>query len=341
MFTKEFNEVVSEYFDITDAETRKILLTIDEADQNQVVTSLASKLYDSIVNKVNDIDCGSIHQSNGDITKIENYDKMIECLGVMSSLIEANSQDTTAIETILLAMNNIKSRKEMFEKAFKFEIELPMVYYDMITLACVSSLTFMISCCVEFIKSPKDESFDIVIDKVKTFNTDQYLVFKNLERFNKSCSNGTFDKVMDNIIHTNTKNFLGSTGAAVAVGVLASVAIGTLILNIVPIIRELIFAFYLCRVRISDYFAVQADLLDMNAANVEANTTIDPKKRKDIAKRQSTIASHFRKISNTVEVKMKEANSKAIKELNQSNQKLKIKDVVDKMPDSADTTSLF
>lgn len=342
MLNEEYNKIITEYFDITDVETRKILISIDEADQNQVVTSLASKLYDSIVNKIDDIDCETINQSAGDITKIENYDKLVECLGTMNSLIQASNQTSEPVETILLAMNNIKSRKEMFEKAFKFEIELPIVYYNMITLACVVSTSFMISCCVEFIKSPKDESFTITVDKVKDFNPAEYLMFKNLERFNKSCSNGTFDKAMDNIVRTNTKNFLGlSTGASVAVGIVAGVAIAGLIVSIIPVIRELIFTFYLCRVRISDYFAVQADLLDMNAANIEANSTIDPKKRKEIIKKQTKIASHFRQISNTVEVKMKDANSKAMKELEKSDQKLKIKDVVDKMPDSADTTSLF
>ena len=342
MFTNDYNKIVTEYFDITDTETRKILMSIDEADQNQVVTSLASKLYDSIVKKIDDIDCSTITQSAGDITKVENYEKLVECLGVMKSLVEAGRSDYTEPITIILeAMNNVKNRKEMFEKAFRLEIELPMIFYNMITLSCVAATSFMISCCVEFVKSPKDKAFSMTVDKVKQFHSSDYLMFKNLERFNKICSNGSFDKAMENIINTNTKNFVGSTGAVVAVGVVASIAIVTLILNIVPIIREIIFTFYLARVKISDYFAVQADLLEMNAANIECNSTIDSEKRKKIAARQTTIASHFRKISNTVEVKLKDANAKAISELNKSNTKLKIKDVVDKMPNSADTTSLF
>ena len=342
MRTDIYNKIITEYFDITDKETRKILMSIDEADQNQVVSSLASKLYDSIVNKIEDIDCGTIPQSAGDITKIENYDKLVECLNVMSSLIEAGNQSSDDIKIILEAMANIKARKEMFEKAFKLNVELPMVMYNMITLSCVASTSFMIACCVEFIKSPNDESFAITIDKVSKFNSSQYLMFKNLDRFNKSCATHEFDKAMDNIIRTNTKNLLGlSAGATAALGVVAGVAIVGLIVNIIPIIRELIFSFYLCRVKISDYFDIQADLLDMNAANVEYNSTIDAKKRKEIAKKQSNIASNFRKISNVVEVKTKDANTKAMKELDKSNQKLKIKDVVDKMPDSANTDSLF
>lgn len=338
MRIEDYNSLVAEYFDITDTETRKILLSIDEADQNQVMSSLASKLYDSIVNKVTDIDFGTITQSAGDITKVENYDKMVECLATMRALVEASNQSSEDLDTIVEAVQHIASSKELFEKAFKFNIELPMITYNVLTLACIAATSFLISCCVEFIKSPKDESFSITVDKVAAFRSSDALMFKNLERFNKSYKSGEFTRCMESIISTKVKNLVG---VGVAVGIVAGVAIIALITQIVPTIREFIFLFYLTRVRISDYFTVQADLLDMNASNVEANTTLDPKKRKEIIKKQSAIAENFRKIANVVEVKTKEANTKAIKQLGDSNKKLKIRDVVDKMPDSAKTDSLF
>ena len=338
----EYNEIITEYFDTEDAETRKILLSIDEKDQNSIVSGVASKLYDSIVHKIDDIDCKSISESKGDITAVENYDKLVECLGTMDSLVKAANQSTDALETILTAMNNIKSRKDLFEKAFSYEIELPMVMYTMLTYACIAATSFMISCSVEFIKNPKTETFDITIDKVSKFQTQGYVIFKNLERFNKSCSKGEFDKAMNHIIGTKVKNFLGlTTGASIAVGIAAGVVITALVLNIVPIIRELIFTFYLARVKISDYFAIQADLLDMNAANIEMNTTLDKDKRKELARKQTSIAANFRKISNFLEVRLKDANIKSESELRKSDKKLKISDVVEKIPDSADTGSLF
>ena len=338
ILSEDYNRLVTEYFDITDTETRKILLSIDEADQNQVMSSLASKLYDSIVGKVTDIDFGTISKSSGDITKIENFEKMTECLATMRALVEASSQSSKELNTITTAVSNIATRKDIFEKAFKFNIELPMVAYNTLTLACVAATSFLISCCVEFIKSPADDSFNISVDKVASFKSADALMFKNLERFNKSCASGEFDKCMNSIINTKVKNLVG---VGVAVGIVAGIAIVALITQIVPTLREFIFLFYLTRVRISDYFTVQADLLDMNAANVEANTTLEPKKRKEIIKKQASIAEHFRKIANMVEVKTKEANSNAIKQLGESNKKLKIRDVVDQMPDSAKVDSLF
>ena len=68
----EFTKVMNEHFDIYDDRTRKILLAVNEADQNTIMKSLADKLYSHIVNKVDDIDFGTIPLSKGDITKIDN-----------------------------------------------------------------------------------------------------------------------------------------------------------------------------------------------------------------------------------------------------------------------------
>ena len=57
---KTFNDVITEHFDIHDNKTRKVLLALDETDQSSVLNSLTSKLYDNIVEKVDDIDFGDI-----------------------------------------------------------------------------------------------------------------------------------------------------------------------------------------------------------------------------------------------------------------------------------------
>ena len=52
MHSADYNQILKEYFDITDTKTRKIMLAINEADQNAVLSSLTAKLYEHIVDKV-------------------------------------------------------------------------------------------------------------------------------------------------------------------------------------------------------------------------------------------------------------------------------------------------
>ena len=57
-FEYEFDQLMQEHLDITDTETRRSVIGLDEADQSKVLVSLTSKLYDKIVEKVDDINYG-------------------------------------------------------------------------------------------------------------------------------------------------------------------------------------------------------------------------------------------------------------------------------------------
>ena len=78
----EFNNIIIEHFDLSDKETFSYLRSIEEADQNKVLLALTSKLYDHLVEKVDDIDFGDIPKSRGDITKLPNYAKVVDCIGI-------------------------------------------------------------------------------------------------------------------------------------------------------------------------------------------------------------------------------------------------------------------
>lgn len=320
-------------FDITDTMTRAVLLSVNEADQNAVMTSLANKLYQHIVDKVDDIDFGTIPLSKGDVTKIDNYEQLTDCINIIAEILQQYHQDTNSIETVATALQNIIDRTDMFTKAYKLNVEMPIIIYNTMVLSVVSSVSFMISACIEFIKSG-DEGFQISLDKVALSKTMNNVLFKDLAKFNKICSSGEFDKAMEYVINQNTKNFTG-----MAMYNLSSIAVflGILLL-IIPIIRELIFFFYYSRCKVSDYFEAQASLLTMNAYNIESNLTKGDKDKKEIANKQKKIAEKFKKLANTIKVKNKvgEANSqKDIKKLD--DKKYKQDEVLDSIPDSSNS----
>ena len=334
--SKEFERAMNEHFDITDAETRKILFAVDEADQNQILHALTTKLYENILDKVDDIDYGQIPKTKGDITKLENYDKLVECIDLITKILKEYRQDTKSIDTVREALGNIEARKSLFEKAFKFNVELPMIVYSTMTLSIISSVSFMISSCIEFIKTPNEENFNISIDKVALVKTKQNLLFTDLEKFNNSCKSGQFDNAMDYVIKNNIK---GLTGVEAGL-VIGGIAIAGLLFQIIPIVRELTFFFYHSRVSIADYFEVQADLLQMNAANVENNSNKPKKDKNKIVSKQLKIADSFRKISNFIGISNKEAEVKTTKEITATTKKYKTSEVLDSVPDSA-TSSIF
>jgi hypothetical protein len=253
---------------------------------------------------------------------------------MITEILQEYHQDTTPVNTVNTAIQNLIDRTDMFTMAYKVGTEMPIIIYNTIALAIVSSVSYMISSCIEFIKSGDGEGFDIALNKTGLVKTKDCLLFQNLTKFNKLCASGEFDKAMDYVIKQNVKNFsgfymYGMGGAAVVLGI---------ILLIIPVIRELIFFFYYSRTKVSDYFDAQATLLTMNAYNIENNLTRDVKDKKQVANKQKKIADVFKKISNKIAVDSKTGESKADKDISKLNkQKYKVDDVVDSIPDSANS----
>lgn len=340
-FFPQAKEKLNEMMDLTDTQTRRAILSMNEADTSTVLHSLANKLYDNIVQKVDDIDYGDIPGTKGDITKLPNYEQLITCNDLIRQILNEYHQDTKPVDTILIAIANIKNRKETFEKAYRYRSELPTITYENLVLACIAATSYLISTTIEFIKTPNSDGFSITFNKMMHVKTRDYMLYGSLEKFNKLVEKGDFDKAMDYIIQNRIKKVTEAAATGV-LGIGAAVVIGvTLVLSIIPILREIVFFFFYMRTKISDFFDIQADLLQMNAfdlQNQDGAASIDDKEA--VVAKQLKIVDSFRKISNFFAIKGKEAEVKATKEITKEVTKQKISDLSDSLPDSA-ASALF
>lgn len=330
----EYEDAINEYFDFTDAETRKSLIGLNEVDQSKVLVSLTGRLYESIVNKVDDIDFGDIPYTKGDITKLNNYERMLECLDVLRDILEEYKQPTAKnIDVISAAIDNVRERKELFTRAYMMNMELPIVVYNSIVMSIVGALSLMIASCIEYIKESSMQGFETVLNKVAVGKTEQHLMFVNLSKFNKSCKSGELDKAIRFVMNNKVEELLGPT-AMIAGSAIVAVGI---ILNIIPILRELIYFYYASKVRVSDYFAIQADLLQMNAYSLDKNKLGKSEAEvKRIVARQMAVVDSFRKISEFVKIDCKKSEAEATKEIvKDSKMRYKANEVLDSAPDSA------
>ena len=182
-----------------------------------------------------------------------------------------------------------------------------------------------------------NQGFDIKFDKVSYVKSKNGILYQNLVKFNNECKSGEIDRCLDHMIKSGTKQLMGVDTLTI-VGVAAAIGI---LVNIIPIIRELVFFFFHSKQSLADYFIIQADLLQMNAEYVKNNDTLDKtdKERKEIAKRQNKIVQKFRKIGNALEVNVKTSEKKAKKDIADSKKKYKLDEVVPEKLDSADNNS--
>lgn len=330
--SKGFQEAVARYFDISDKETRNVVLTINEEDQTRVLASLTAKLYESIVERVDNVDYGDIPNSKGDITKLKNYEKLVNCVNLIKQILTEYKQKTEPVDQIEAAIENLRKRKDLFERGYRYKAEMPILLYNTIALGIVSGVSYLIASCIEFIKRPGKDDFSIVLDAVAYNKAKDNILFSNLEKFNISCARGQVDTAMDSIIRSNMRGF----GALELGGILSGgAAVLFLVMFIVPILRELTFFFYYSRTRVADYFDVQADLLQMNAHNIEKVKTGTDKK--EVVQRQMKLVALFRKIAGFIEVSNKDAEDKTTKEILDTDKKYKTSEVMDSTPNSANS----
>lgn len=333
-------KAIYEYFDFTDERTRKTLISLDEEGQSQVLSALTNKLYNDIVEKVDNVDFGDIPRTKGDITKLPNYEKLTRCIDTIREIVKEYKQNTDVVDIVQKAQSNIAVRQDMWEKAYRYESDLVIMTYETMTLAVISSVSYLISTCIEFIKNPGTNEFTVIFDKVGYSRAKDSLLFENLKRFNAVCDNGDLNKAYDTILRNHMKNFTGMEIGAVAAGL----AVITIVLNIVPILRELIFFFYYSRTRVSEYFDIQADLLQMNAQNLEmqdaTKTGRSGVEKERVIKRQLQVVNMFHKIADFFRVNVKNSETKAKTDIEVNNKKLKTTDIMDSVPDST-AESLF
>lgn len=321
----EFERAINEYFDLSDRETFNNLKVLEEADQNKVLVALTSKLYNHLVDKVDDIDFGDIPKSRGDITKLPNYDKVVDCIKIIRGILESSQQDLTPVVVLEDAVNNLDRYKELFIKGYQMNIELPMVIYNTMVLSIYSGISLLISSCIEFVKAPNNTGFDIALDKVQLKKTKDALVFRNLKSLNESFNQGVLPRALDEMSRQHGKNYVKES--FIGTGITAVVLM--VILNIIPILRELVYFFYYSRTKVANYFDAQSALLQMNAYNLAAKATDNSKEVAEIQKKQLKIADRFKKIANMIAVNSNKAQVSADKETKVLEKKLKISDIKD------------
>ena len=314
-----------------DRETRNTLCTIDEADQTNVVLTLTQKLYNTIVNKNLDIDFGTIPESKGDITAVDQYPTIIKTVKLIENLLRHYKQPYTTIDEVSKAIDYLEINKDLFRRGFAMKSNIIEMTYNTAVLNIIGTLSYMVTTMVHFISQPGKIGYEIMLDKRGIARTKESLVYSNLTSMNNAFKTGEIKAAFTPIIRNKARGFAG-----IGLGTIAMAGAGAaVLLNILPILRELTYFYYAADTRISQYFDLQADLLEMNAQAIRAGEVNSLEDKKIVAQRQEAIARRFRKVADFFEVNGRTAEKDSTKEMKKDNVKYKVNDVVDSQPDSA------
>lgn len=298
----------------TSFQERGQIYALLENEVYKVNNTMISNLYKSALDKAH-VDFEDIPNSKGDITKYSGFKPMIESIALLKEIFTKANIKITDLETVEVAVNNIISHRELFEKGFSLEKEFIILQYNTLVFACVESVSTIISSFVDYIKRPDKVEFTII----KNARVSGWLCIENLEKFNLVVKRGELTKVLTTIINTGRENLTGKDLAVPAL------IIGA-VLAIVPLMRELIFYFYYSRMKLSDYLKQQATFLEINKSNI-SSSVMTVKKKNDILKKQDERIKILKDLADKLQVNNKMTETKTTNAIKGENKNWTINNV--------------
>lgn len=329
--TKEvFSEAVQKYMDFHDIETNNRLHSLDEAEQNSFLVSLTNKLYRMMISRVDEIEYGDIPNTKGDITRLPKYKDIKETIEVLKSIFKQYKESEKPILEIENALSYVENYQDIFMSCYAGKIELGIMIYNNICLAIIASISYMISVCIEYIKSTRNDGMEIVLKKNKISRVKESLLYESLIKFNDASRKGDIENTLRPLIKAKVKNF--AQIAPILFGVMSVIG---LILGCISMLKDIVYFFYATRARVSQYFDLQAGLLEMNAEMLKNSDveTVGDKNR--VIERQLAIARRFHKVADYIAIDNASAERNATSDIKNDNQKYKMDDVENNVDDGA------
>ena len=270
-------------------EDRKYMEKMSKDDIHKINGQQVQNLYQAVMKKSN-IDFGDIPDSKGDIEKVKYYDSTVECLKALEELFRKNNINEPGVDVVKLSISNMKRYRPQFINGFKMKHEFIMLTYNSMVMSIIDATSALVASYMDFLVTDNaNYAFNPHLDKKRSS-----VALSNLSSFNKYCERNQFGDALNYMINEQTKNFMGET-------VIVTGAIILILLNIVPLIREIVYFYYHKRVQLSDYLAMQAAFLEMNKLAVEASKK-SPVEKKAILKKQQNVIKKMRKMSDKLSI---------------------------------------
>lgn len=258
-----------------------LLSTLSEADGLNISDKVVSQLYKFTLEKYRDVDFGSIPKSKGIIVDLPEYKNIVAGIELLRSLeIQSGEGKIEQIDTLELALKNVEKYSREFSMAYKMEKAIGVMIYEIITMAIIRCTSYMMGNAIMYVKDPTIKSFKSLFD-----GKEEDILIRNLKKFNISVQKGDIAKLFDNILIR--KGALG-TGTVITIAIILSVLV-----FIVPALRELVYFYYNSRVAIREFIKLQSETLKNNIYTLKYNSKVDNKvvrKQEETLKKLNDIA---------------------------------------------------
>lgn len=272
-------------------------INLTESDKVSISKGLIDQIYITVAERYNSINFEMIPKSLGRIKNMREYENLTASVDLLLNMAKDSKQAIPEIEIIKTALDNIIKYEEAFFNGYMKKNAPIIMIYNLLSMAVYCSTSLMISVMVDYInqgvngEARPSESVDLIINK-KYKRSQNYLMIDALSKFNDQVKNGTFNQALQMYNRQNSQNLNESvvlTTGVILLGIL-------FILKFIPLVKELIYIFFYTRLKLSEAFAIQANLVN---GNLEVLKNKGMSKEHKIYKIQKWFAEKLTGLSNT------------------------------------------
>jgi len=196
-------------------------------DQKEMFNKeIVKRLVDEIESKSQNLDTKIIDDSKGDLTKLTNYSYIKDSIDLLNNMQTVSNKKIPYFDIISNAHGNIIKFKDDFEKGYRYNKNLIKIFYSQITLALISSISFTIATCVDYIKDPMGNYQAVLNYNANIRNNYPIVEIDALEKFNLAANNGELAQFFEVTISSKIKE---------SVSVITLAGIGTIFYGIFKI----------------------------------------------------------------------------------------------------------
>lgn len=290
-----------------------IIRSLSEDVKQELSKALVESIYNAMVSKSTNLDYGMLEKSKGNFTRVEGYIHFKESLDLLNAMQNNMKERIVYLDVINNAHENILKFINDFEQGFRLKNNMVILLYNNLALALVSSVSFLISTTVDYVKDPLGDysmHFRSNISSNKGYPT---IFLDTLERFNKMAASGELFNFFS--LNLGKKAFTGAD--IIVVGGITL----TVLLLVIPLLREIIYQYFNMRVSIADYLRMQAVFVEMHKVKLSIN---DPKKMESVIKKQEGYVNKLIKFADKIDVDQKSSTKKANMEIDKENNNINL-----------------
>ena len=247
--------------------------------------------------------------SRGDVTKMEGYRNMADCLSRLATLEAGSGSMGRPLRVARQAHDALLRQRPALTQSFQNggSEAVRLVYAN--TVAALWHLTSLL--CVEAVTFVKgaDGTYGAVVNRNGVEGLEGSVFVTRLEKFNESANKYGFEQTV-----TESAPFIEKEAFHETIGLMVGVAV-TGLLGLLMLARDLAEKFYSLRGSFARWLDVQARFLEMNAATLSGP-------RQAARAKQEEYAAKFRALADRIRVDDTDTERQAVRVIEQDNRSL-------------------